>query len=137
VLRRSRREGDAARGYAEALWRVLMSARPAGLHMPQLMRATELTRSQVRSGLAMLRDTISKKGWPPLIYTRADGYQFTVDGGVLQAYEVAVIREKLTEIRRLITGTVTPHAALAPEDKWVRHMVAQLNSVESTLDLIA
>lgn len=49
-----------------------------------------------------------------------------------------MIREKLTEIRRLITGTVTPpHAALAPEDKWVRHMVAQLNSVESTLDLIA
>jgi hypothetical protein len=48
-----------------------------------------------------------------------------------------VIREKLTEIRRLITGTVTPHAALTPADKWVRHMVAQLNSVESTLDLIA
>ncbi|MEV4859211.1 hypothetical protein MRBLMF1_000336 [Streptomyces ossamyceticus] len=68
--RRSRRGSDAAREYAEALWRVLMSARPAGLHMPQLMRATELTRSQVRSGLAMLRDTIAKKGWPPLIYTR-------------------------------------------------------------------
>jgi hypothetical protein len=114
-----------------------MSARPAGLHMPQLMRATELTRSQVRSGLAMLRDTIAQKGWPPLVYTRADGYQFTVDSDVLQAYEVGVIREKLTEIRRLITGTVTPHAALAPEDKWVRHMVAQLNSVDSTLDLIA
>ncbi|MFE3270340.1 RacP protein [Streptomyces sp. NPDC059215] len=135
--RRSRREGDAAREYAEALWRVLMSARPVGLHMPQLMRATELTRSQVRSGLAMLRDIIAQKGWPPLVYTRADGYQFTADGDVLQAYEVGVIREKLTEIRRLITGTVTLHAALAPEDKWVRHMVAQLNSVESTLDLIA
>ena len=39
---------------------MLVSARPAGLHMPQLMRATELTRSQVRSGLAMLRDTIAE-----------------------------------------------------------------------------
>ncbi|MFE7076921.1 RacP protein [Streptomyces sp. NPDC057620] len=135
--RRSRRKGDAARKYAEAIWRVLMSARPAGLHMPQLMRATELTRSQIRSGLAMLRDIIAKKSWPPLVYTRVDGYQFTADGDVLQAYEVGVVREKLTEIRRLITGTVTPHSALAPEDKWVRHIVAQLNSVESTLDLIA
>ena len=77
-----------------------MSARPASLHMPQLMRATERTRSQVHSGPAMLRDTIAKKGWPPLIYTRVDGYQFTADGDV-------------------------------------RHMVAQLNSVKSTLDLIA
>lgn len=114
-----------------------MSARPAGLHMPQLTRATELTRGQVCSGLAMLRDLIGQKGWPPLIYTRPDGYQFTADGDVLQSYELAVIHEKLTEIRRLITGTVTAHAALAPQDKWVRHIVAQLNSVESTLDLIA
>ncbi|MGB8946888.1 MAG: RacP protein [Streptomyces sp.] len=135
--RRSRRKGDAARGHAEAIRRVLMSARPAGLHMPQLTRATELTRGQVCSGLAMLRDLIGQKGWPPLIYTRPDGYQFTADGDVLQSYELAVIHEKLTEIRRLITGTVTAHAALAPQDKWVRHIVAQLNSVESTLDLIA
>ncbi|CAM5637519.1 hypothetical protein SBADM41S_09766 [Streptomyces badius] len=30
-----------------------------------------------------------------------------------------------------------PHAAAHPTDKWVRHIVAQLNSIESTLDLIA
>ncbi|NEW75327.1 RacP protein [Streptomyces rhizosphaericus] len=135
--RRSRRQGDAARAHAEAIQRVLMEARPAGLHTPQLVRATELTVSQVRSGLAMLRDIIARRGWAPLVYTRADGYQFTADENQLQAYEIAVIHEKLTEIRRLITGTVTPHAALAPDDKWVRHIVAQLNSVESTLNLIA
>ncbi|WP_434026096.1 hypothetical protein [Streptomyces graminofaciens] len=70
-----------------------MSASPADLHMPQLMLATELTCSQVRSGLAMLRDVIAKKGWRPLFCTRADGYQFTADGDVLQAYEVGVIHE--------------------------------------------
>ncbi|MGW0771122.1 hypothetical protein [Streptomyces sp. NPDC002676] len=43
----------------------------------------------------------------------------------------------LTEVRRLITGTIAPHAALAPDDKRLRHIVAQLNPVESTLDLIA
>ncbi len=48
-----------------------------------------------------------------------------------------MISEKLTECRRFITGTVAPHAAAHPGDKWVRHIIAQLNSVESTLDLIA
>ncbi|MEV0116803.1 RacP protein [Streptomyces sp. NPDC050844] len=141
---RSRHRGDAAREHAEAIWRALMQARPAGLHMPQLMRATELTRSQVQSGMAMMRDIISKKrdiiskkGWPPVIYTRADGYQFTADPNELETYETARVHVLLTEVRRLITGTIAPHAALDPEDKRVRHIVAQLNSVESTLDLIA
>ena len=48
-----------------------------------------------------------------------------------------MLAEKLTEFRRFITGTVAPHAAAHPGDKWVRHIVAQLNSIESTLDLIA
>lgn len=36
-----------------------------------------------------------------------------------------------------MTLTVLPHAALEPDDRWIRHNVAQLNSVESTLDLFA
>lgn len=40
--------------------------------------------------------------------------------------------EKLTEFRRFITGTFAPHAAAHPNDTWVRHIVAQLNSNEST-----
>ncbi|WP_327692606.1 RacP protein [Streptomyces sp. NBC_00459] len=94
--------------------------------MPQLSRGAELTCGQVCSELAILRDLIAQKGSPPLICTRVDGYRFTADGDALQSYEPPVIHEKLTEIRRLITGTVTPHVALAPQDKWV-HIVAQLN----------
>ncbi|MFJ6699834.1 RacP protein [Streptomyces sp. NPDC091272] len=134
---RSRRRGDAAREHAEAICRALRQARPAGLHMPQLTRATELTCGQARSGLAMMRDIITTKGWSPVIYTRADGYQFTVDPDELEAYETARVHVLLTEVRRLITGTIAPHAAVDPQDKRVRHIVAQLNSVESTLDLIA
>lgn len=127
----------AAERHADRVRFVLMEARPAGLSFPQLVRATELTPSQVRAGLACLRDTIAENGWPPLVRTRVDGYQFTAETSLLEPYERAVIREKLTEIRRLITGTVAPHAALHPKDKWVRHIVAQLNSVESTLDVVA
>lgn len=79
----------------------------------------------------------ASKGWPPLIWTRQDGYQLGAERAALEAYERAVVREKLTGFRRFITGTVAPHAAAHPKDKWVRHIVAQLNSIESTLDLIA
>lgn len=47
-----------------------------------------------------------------------------------------MIKEKLTEFRRFITGTVAPHAAAHPGDKWIRHITAQLKSIESTLDLV-
>ncbi|MFD8258643.1 RacP protein [Streptomyces griseoluteus] len=135
--RASRRRGDAARRHADTLRFVLFEARPAGLEFPQLVRASDLSPSQVRSGLAALKDEAAERGWPPLTWNRATGYQLGAERAVLEAYERAVVREKLTEFRRFITGTVAPHAAAHPGDKWVKHIVAQLNSIESTLDLIA
>ncbi|RLV76257.1 RacP protein [Streptomyces rapamycinicus] len=135
--RASRCRGEAAHRHADTLRFVLFEARPAGLLFPQLVRASELSPSQVRAGLACLRDIIAEKDWPPLIWTRADGYQLGAERAALEAYERTVLAEKLTEFRRFITGTVAPHAAAHPRDKWVRHIVAQLNSIESTLDLIA
>lgn len=67
---------------------MLKRARPAGL----LMRATELTRSHVRSELAMVCGTIATKGWAPLVHTRLGGYQFTADGDALRAHAVGVVR---------------------------------------------
>lgn len=134
--RASRRRGEAARRHADTLRFVLFEARPAGLLFQQLVRASGLSPSQVRAGLACLRDIIAENGWPPLIWTRADGYQLGAERAALEAYERAVLIEKLTEFRRFITGTVAPHAAAHPGDKWVRHIVAQLNSIESTLDLV-
>ncbi|MFI2371664.1 RacP protein [Streptomyces sp. NPDC018833] len=134
--RASRRRGEAAQRHADTLRFVLFEARPAGLLFPQLVRASDLSASQVRAGLACLRDIIAENGWPPLIWTRADGYQLGAEPAALQAYERAVLTEKLTEFRRFLTGTVAPHAAAHPGDKWVKHIIAQLNSIESTLDLV-
>jgi hypothetical protein len=136
VPRASRRRGEASQRHADTLRFVLFEARPAGLLFPQLVRASELSPSQVRAGLACLRDIIAENGWPPLIWTRADGYQLGADRAALEAYERAVLAEKLTEFRRFITGTVAPHAAAHPRDKWIKHIIAQLNSIESTLDLV-
>ncbi|MFF9773388.1 RacP protein [Streptomyces sp. NPDC013978] len=102
-----------------------------------MVRSSELSPHQVRAGLACLRDIIAERSWPPLIWSRRDGYRFCSEPSELQAYEIAVIREKLTEIRRFITAVVAPHAALQPKGRWIRHLNTQLSSVESTLDVIA
>ncbi|MFF9647288.1 hypothetical protein [Kitasatospora aureofaciens] len=47
-----------------------------------------------------------------------------------------MIHAKLTEIRRFITGVVAPHAVLQPKGRWAKPLNTQLNSVESTLDVI-
>lgn len=135
--RASERRSAAAQRHADTVRFVLFEARPAGLAFHQLVRSSELSPHQTRAGLACLRDIIAEHGWPPLIWTRKDGYQFCTEPAELQAYEVAVIREKLTEIRRFITGVVAPHAALQPRGRWIKHLNTQLNSVESTLDVIA
>lgn len=103
--RASRRRGDAARRHADTLRFVLFEARPVGLEFPQLVRASDLTPSQVRSGLAALKDQAAEKGWPPLTWNRATGYQLGAERAVLEVYERAVVREKLTEFRRFLNGT--------------------------------
>ncbi|MER6328266.1 RacP protein [Streptomyces sp. NPDC001034] len=131
--RASQRRSPAAQRHADTDRFVLFEARPAGLTFLQPVRSGELSPSQTRAGLACLRDIITERSWPPLIRTLKDGYQFCADPEQLQAYEVAVIRGKLTEIHRFITGT----AALQPKGRWIKHLNTQLNSVESTLDVIA
>ncbi|GAA2283707.1 MULTISPECIES: RacP protein [Kitasatospora] len=135
--RASQRRSPAAERHADTVRFVLFEARPAGLTFDQLVRSSELSASQVRAGLACLRDIIAERGYPPMIWTRADGYKFCSDPVELEPYELAVIREKLTEIRRFITAVVAPHAVLQPKGRWIKHLNTQLASVESTLDVIA
>ncbi|GGZ21129.1 hypothetical protein GCM10010300_76200 [Streptomyces olivaceoviridis] len=135
--RASERRSAASQRHADVVRFVLFEARPAGLTFNQLVRSSELSPHQVRAGLACLRNIIAERGRPPLIWNRKDGYKFCSEPSEMQAYEIAVIREKLTEIRRFITGVVAPHAALQPKGRWIRHLNTQLSSVESTLDVIA
>jgi hypothetical protein len=114
----------------------LYEARPGGLTSRQLLSTTDLTVAQLRRGLAELRDVAAMEGLPPLIWTPSGGYQFCGDTAELEAYERALFRRKLTEIGRLITGTIAPHAALHPNDNWVNLVFAQLNGVKASLDIL-
>ncbi|MFJ4561988.1 RacP protein [Streptomyces massasporeus] len=77
--RASERRSAASQRHADTVRFVLFEARPAGLAFNQLVRSSELSPHQARAGLACLRDIIAERGWPPLIWTRKDGYQFCTD----------------------------------------------------------
>ncbi|MES4892301.1 RacP protein [Streptomyces sp. NPDC096012] len=135
--RASERRSAASQRHADTVRFALFEGRPAGLTFPQLVRSGELTPSQTSAGLACLRDIISERGWPPPILTKKDGHRFCTEPAELQAYELGIVREELTEIRRFITAIVGPHAALQPKGRWIKHLNTQLGSVDSTLDIIA
>ncbi|MFF7334974.1 hypothetical protein [Streptomyces sp. NPDC008150] len=77
--RASERRSAASQRYADTVRFVLFEARPAGLAVPQLVRSGELTPGQTRARLACLRDIIAERGWPPLIWTKKDGYRFCTE----------------------------------------------------------
>lgn len=87
---------------------------PDGISEEDLAAETGLTLDRPER---LIRRLIAENGWPPLIWTRADGYQLGAERAALEAYERAVLTEKLTEFRRFITGTVAPHGAAHPRDK--------------------
>lgn len=121
---------------ADRVRAALVEARPAGLTFKQLVAATELSPAQVRRGLAELRDIAASLDLQPLIWSPSVGYRFSVDPAELEAYERAVFARKLTEISRLLTGTVAPHAAVFPQDEWVQLVHAQLGGVKASLGML-
>ncbi|WP_436776485.1 hypothetical protein [Yinghuangia sp. YIM S09857] len=114
----------------------LLEARPAGLHMPHLTMATELSRSQARRGIAYLRDTAAELGLTPLIWDRMNGYRFSSDPEDWVAYELRAFRKEMTAIRRIVTGCVIPHSLLRPDDEDVKLMLGQLTGVESGFEYL-
>ncbi|WP_346137599.1 hypothetical protein [Streptomyces coeruleofuscus] len=81
-------------------------------------------------------DTITERGWPPLIWTRADRYRFCTDPAQVEQYMRSAVREKPGEIRRLMTGTVAPQLAAAPKVRWIGYASTMLNTIETNLDML-
>ncbi len=115
---------------------VLFETGPAGLLFPQRVCAGDLSAGLVRSGFALLKDRAGEEGWRPLVWTRANGCQRGAERAALEACERAVVREEPAGFRRLVTGTIAPHAGAYPGGKWVEHITVRLNSIESALDLV-
>ncbi|MFC9976721.1 hypothetical protein ACFVH6_38060 [Spirillospora sp. NPDC127200] len=115
----------------------LMEARPAGLTTKQLMVATGLSEYYVRKGLEWIKDKAALEHLTPLTWTFKQGYRFPTDVADWHAYERRQFSTELTRFTRLITATVGPHAALRPDDKGVQLVLAQLENIRTTLEILA
>ncbi|KOU56941.1 hypothetical protein ADK57_40575 [Streptomyces sp. MMG1533] len=134
---RDRRRSPTAGRHADSIRLALMEVAPAGLKKPRLMAVTELSGSQLVRGLAAFRELAGEKDWPPLVWSPRDGYRFCLDPDALEEWEQQWADVKFTQISRVITGVLAPHARLFPKSRWVKYVVAQMNAVQSALDMIA
>ncbi|MFJ9034850.1 RacP protein [Streptomyces sp. NPDC102274] len=105
-----------------------MEAAPAGLELKRLMGACELSVYQTRSGLTAIRDLSGERGWPPMLWTRENGYHFCATEAELEEWERVWISERLTQFRRMITGTLAPHLALFPRSRWAIYLNTQVKA---------
>ncbi|GGZ44700.1 hypothetical protein [Streptomyces poonensis] len=131
-----RRAGCPAHVHGDAVRKALLEARPEGLTLAQLCRATKRSPAQVWAGLRYLRKVAAKEGLPPVTCNREKGFQLSDDPEVWIAYERALFHAELNRITNVLTGIVTPHARKAPEDEWVRLVVDQLSGVKATLEVL-
>ncbi|AYG85297.1 hypothetical protein DWB77_07514 [Streptomyces hundungensis] len=133
----ARKRSPAAERHAELIQIALLEAAPSGLPFKRLMGACELSQYQTRSGLTALRDLAAQKGWPPLLWTRERGYHFCASEIELEEWERAWVSEKLTQFKRMITGTLAPHLALFPRSRWANYLNTQIEAVKATLEMAA
>ncbi|WP_331721230.1 RacP protein [Streptomyces sp. NBC_00212] len=141
-MARSRRERDRRRSptaarHADAIRLALMEVAPAGLKKSRLTAVTELSRSQIVRGLAAYHELAGEKGWPPLPWSFKAGYHFCEDAVELEAWERDWAEVKSTQITSVINGILARHARLFPKSRWVAYFSAQMNAVQSSLDMIA
>lgn len=68
--------------------------------------------------MAALKDEAASKGRPPLIWTRADGYQLGAERAALEAYERQMANEKLTPSTSLPGRAVTTRSEEVTALRW-------------------
>ncbi|GAA4932687.1 hypothetical protein HD597_000468 [Nonomuraea thailandensis] len=128
--------GLAANVCGEQVRLALLEARPAGLTARQLVAATGLSLYHVRKGILYIREVSAMANHTPLIWTYAGGYAFASSPDDWIAYECSRLRTELTRIGRFLSATVAPHAALTPEEEWIKLVLGQLNVVQTALTLV-
>lgn len=113
----------------------LVEVRPNGLSAKRLADVTGLSLSQVRDGLAEIREESALANGEPLVWSRANGYQVSEDPDVVRVYTGAVSSTSHKRLIRLMKGTVLPFARVLPGGPWVDSAMAQLNAATVSLQM--
>ncbi|XUL90323.1 RacP protein [Streptomyces galilaeus] len=124
-----------AERHAELVRTALLRAAPAGRTLLELAAECGLSRWQTRRAIAALKDVCAENGWPPLLWTRERDYHFCASEPELENWERAWISERLTQFRRMLTGTLAPHLQLFPNSAWAEYLTAQVRAIETNLEI--
>lgn len=114
----------------------LIESRPNGLSTKHLADVSGLSLSQVRSGLAEVREESALANSEPLTWSRNAGYQLSESPTVWCDYEHGVTTSLHNRLIRFMKGTVLPHAQRLPEDPRIKFVVAQLNAAAASLQMV-
>lgn len=98
---------------AGSVFDALRRAGIRGLTFAELMEATNLTASQTRHGLSILREALPGMKGTDAVYSydpHGHKYRLVYLPDVADAYEVMRLKGEATRSYRVLTGTVLPHA---------------------------
>ncbi|WP_410585494.1 hypothetical protein [Amycolatopsis sp. lyj-108] len=112
----------------------LLQARPGALTTAQLVEVTDLTPSQVANGIRWIRETAAAANLTPLIWTARAGYEFSDNPIDWMNYEISVFRRVLTVLLRLLQGTLDPHQAKTPRDRYAKMAISHVNTMIESLE---
>lgn len=124
-----------AERHADLVRTELLKPATSGKALLELAEACGLSRWQVRRALTALRDMCAEKEWPPVRWTRERGYHFCASEAELEEWERSWISERLTQFRRMLSGTLGPHLQLFPNSTWAEYLTAQIRAIESNLEI--
>lgn len=98
---------------ARSVFDALQRAGTRGLTFVELMEETNLTESQVRHGLSILREALAEMKGTDAVYSYAPQghlYRTAYLPEVAEAYEIMRLSAEATRSYRVLAGTVLPHA---------------------------
>jgi hypothetical protein len=130
-----RKRSPTAERHAELVRTALLKTAPIGMTLLELAAECGLSRWQTRRAIAALKDSCVEREWPPLLWTRERDYHFCASEAELENWERAWISERLTQFRRMLTGTLGPHLLLFPNSAWAEYLTAQVRAIESNLEM--
>ncbi|MCG0065980.1 hypothetical protein L0F81_22230 [Streptomyces tricolor] len=98
---------------AQAVFDALQRAGMRGMSLAELIGETGYTKSQVRRGIALLRESLPGLKGTDAVYTWDPSdrvYRTFYLPEVAEVYEILRMRSEATRSARVLTGTIIPHA---------------------------
>lgn len=84
----------------------------------------------------MLPETAAAANLTPLTWTARAGYEFSDNPVDWVNYEITVFRRVLTRLLRLLQGTLDPHGAKTPRERFAKMAISHVKTMIESLEYV-